>query len=611
MNIIKTFRDGLDRLSKRGQYAEAFGRGEPLTGLVSPRRAILGEGMTEGKALAVAAIYACVRILAEGVANMPFELTQEVADGSWKSATDEDEYWLFADRPNPEDTKREFLESYMASILLHGNGFAHSWRNNRGRCTELTYLDPGLVSPSRVKGQLVYRATEMTTGNSLTLFQGDSMLHCKRFRRDTWSGMGLSVLGYHRETFGLATAQQEFQESIYANGTTPRGILSSEQDIDDKQIARIRRQWRERYAGATNAGETPVLPLGLKFMATSMLPEDAAMVENFSFTERQVAQIFGVPLYRLWNYKDVRFATSEQQQIDFITNSLMPWAKVIEDTFNTNLLTSVQRKRGLKFRFDEKDLARGATKDQHDTHAVDIQNGIKSRNEVRLELGLKPMPGCDDLLVPMNMVTQVQKNIEIDQQKKAAEKAEENDDLANPAAVDPMADEEEPTDQQQPADGKTAKQKQAEGNGGTKPAPKGISNNPAGQTKKRTKAEEALLANVADALGRVVSKERKATAGKSGDEIRKALGDHAGYFRNVMRSSLRNAAAGLSSVDVVDADFDEWLEGTAADYADDRMTDLVDGDGDAEEDQKLVELTAKLIDDLTNYLDLLRSESDE
>ncbi len=546
MKLFENIRSSIGNWSKRGQYNDAFYRGDALGALWSPRRTILGADMTESKSMAVPAVYCCVRAIVDGIASMPVKLVQDMPDGKVRQAKELDEYWLFVERPNPEDTPREFLESYLISLLLRGNGYAHTWRNNRGRCTEIRYLEPDLVSISRVKGTLVYRGSDMTTGQSLTLFQGDGMLHTKRFKRDTWSGLGLSPLGYHRETFALALSQQEFSASIYSEGVVPKGILASDQDLDDPQMKKIAKKWHEKNGGAKNAGRTPILPLGIKYQSIGMTPEEAKMVENFGYTERQIAQIYGCSLYVLYNFKDIKFSTNEQQQIDFVTNTLRPWIEIIEDSFTRNILTSPQIRAGYRYEIDEEAFYRGATKDMHETFAVDIQNGIKSRNEVRIEIGLPPVEGGDDLLLPANSVTQKEKNMQIEASEKALEDPQVE---AAEGAADPQSD-----------DDQAANDKKAQDNGGDKPKQKGVSNNPAGSVKKRSKAEEALLGNVRDAIDRVISKERK-LHDKHGNspEFVAALGDHEAYIKNVLRSSVKNALSAYTEEKEAEALAELWL----------------------------------------------------
>ncbi len=550
MKLFDTIKAGIGNWAKRSDYVDAWNRGESVSNTFGHRRNILGAGMTEGKSLAIPAVYCCVRAITDGIASMPIELVQDMPDGSTRKAKEKDEYWLFADRPNPEDTTREFIESYLISLIQDGNGYAHTWRNNRGRCTEIKYLEPGLVSVGRVRGQLVYRAYDVTEGTPLTLFQGDSMWHCKRFRRNTWSGKGLSVLEYHRETMALSLVQQEFTASIYGEGTVPQGILTAQADLDSTQIRKISKQWQSSWAGIKNVGKTPVLPLGLDYKAISMKPADAAMVETGGYTERQIAQIYGVSLYALYNFKDIKFATNEEQQIDFVTNSLRPWIETLEDSLTANVLTSVDRRAGYRYEIDEEAFYRGAKKDTHETYAVDIVNGIMSRNEVRIELGLSPVEGGDDLLLPANSVTQKEKNMQIE----ASEKALENPQVeAAEGAMDPQAD-----------DDQAAKDKKAQDNGGSKPKQKGESNNPAGSLKKRSRAEEALLGNVRDAVQRVTSKELKLDE-KHGDspEFVNALGDHEGYFKNVLRPSVRNALSAYTEEKEAEALTEKWLHAEA------------------------------------------------
>ena len=75
-------------------------------------------------AMTSSAVYACVRILAESVASLPFITYRRLADGGKERAEDYFLYDLLHDAPNPEMTSFEMIEALMGHIALWGNAYA-------------------------------------------------------------------------------------------------------------------------------------------------------------------------------------------------------------------------------------------------------------------------------------------------------------------------------------------------------------------------------------------------------------------------------------------------------------------------------------------------------
>ncbi len=96
-------------------------------------------------------------------------------------------------------------------------------------------------------------------------------------------------------------------------------------------------------------------------------------------------------------------ANIEEQGIQFVRNTIRPWAVRIEEEFNNKL-----------FRLDENDtyfiqfnlvgLLRGDIKSRYDAYAVGRQWGWLSVNDIRHKENMNDVDGGDVYLQPLNMV---------------------------------------------------------------------------------------------------------------------------------------------------------------------------------------------------------------
>ncbi|MFA5075773.1 MAG: phage portal protein, partial [Candidatus Babeliales bacterium] len=117
-----------------------------------------GENVTADTALTVAAVYACVRVLAETVASLPLFIYQTRTDGG-KDPVRQHPLWdLLHNKPNQDQTAYEFFEQGMAHLNLRGNAFSQKIREASGRIVELIPQDPSMVKVERGEdGRLIYK----------------------------------------------------------------------------------------------------------------------------------------------------------------------------------------------------------------------------------------------------------------------------------------------------------------------------------------------------------------------------------------------------------------------------------------------------------------------
>lgn len=86
-----------------------------------------GENMTEHSAVQTTAVYSCVCILAEAVAELPLHLYRYNADAGKEKAIDHPLYRLLHDDPNPEMSSSVFRETLMTPSTFVGQCLCPSY----------------------------------------------------------------------------------------------------------------------------------------------------------------------------------------------------------------------------------------------------------------------------------------------------------------------------------------------------------------------------------------------------------------------------------------------------------------------------------------------------
>ena len=83
-----------------------------------------GERVDEKSATQIATVYACVRLLADSVAQLPLHLYKRESEDHNSKAVDHPLYKVLYRQANPEMTSFSFREVIMTHLLLWGNAYA-------------------------------------------------------------------------------------------------------------------------------------------------------------------------------------------------------------------------------------------------------------------------------------------------------------------------------------------------------------------------------------------------------------------------------------------------------------------------------------------------------
>ena len=356
-------------------------------------RSTSGKNVNQLTSMQVSAVNACVRILAESVAQLPLYLYKLDEDGSKIKATDNPLYFLLHDEPNPEMTSFSFRETLMVHLLLWGNAYAQIIRNGKGEVIALYPLMPNRMEVSRdEKGVLYYSYTTsaddpQTNKGSIVKLSSYDVLQIPGLGFDGL--VGYSPIAMARNAIGASIATEEYGARFFEHGANPSGILKHPGVIKDP--AKIRDSWNAAFAGSNNAGKVAVLEEGMEYTPVSLPPGDAQFIESRKFAIEEIARIFRVPLHLIGSLEHATFSNIEQQSLEYTLYTLDPWVRRWEQSMHRALIRMDDKDRYV-IKFNVDGLLRGDYQSRMNGYATAIQNGFMSVNDVRRVEGLDLLP---------------------------------------------------------------------------------------------------------------------------------------------------------------------------------------------------------------------------
>lgn len=346
-------------------------------------------------AMQISAVWAAVRIIAETIGSLPFELYR-LSDEGRTPASDHSLYRVLTHRPNQYQTDVEFWESMALNLAISGNAYAIIQRSGK----RVVGLLP--VSSSQVETTLLDDGRVIhtyTTGNQVKVYTDRTMWHVKLFGNGI---VGLSPLAYARQAVGIAVATDNRVSKIYSGGAKPSGVLTIDKTLTAEQRQQVRQAFRELESG--NEDRLFVLEAGMAYQQVSMSPKDIEMMESRRFQIEDIGRFFGVPsilLNQTFGQSSLGSNVYEIMQA-YYKLSLRPYL----EKFEASILRWLIEEDGVQYEaeFDFDALLRADTKTRMDANREAINSGQMTPNEARRQEGRKPLDGGDTLLIQGAMI---------------------------------------------------------------------------------------------------------------------------------------------------------------------------------------------------------------
>jgi len=363
------------------------------------RQARSGASVTPETALAVATVLACVRVLADGVAQIPVRVYRR--DGAARHvAADHGLHETLTLKPNPWQTSFEFRETLMLHLVLTGNAFAFINRVGSERTVrELIPIDPGLVTVERASGgALTYKVRGEGSGEVRT-FPAEAIWHLRGPSWNSWLGMPATDLA--REAIGLSISLEQGQADFQKNGAKTSGLFSIAESMSKERYDHLR-EWFDGEAAKTGSYRPLILDRGATYTPFTLSSVDQQLLETRKHQIEEICRAFRVMPLMVGHPADMAArAATESIFIHHVVHTLAPWYRRIEQSAEARLLAPADRAAGLYVRFTPNALMRGASKERAEfyTRALGAGggDGWMTPNEIRGLEDLNPIEGGDTL----------------------------------------------------------------------------------------------------------------------------------------------------------------------------------------------------------------------
>lgn len=357
-----------------------------------------GKVVNERTAMSIAAVHACVEIIANSISSMPLKLYE--TNGREKIIDKKSPSALIIEEPNQIDSGFNFRKYMTAVAVLNGNSYAYVFRDRGGNPVNIWPLQNCSVNPVISNGELYYQigTNDPIYKDLPSVVASIDIIHIKGLCIGN-QFTAISPIQYHAESLGIQLAAMSAIGTTFKTGAKKWMLTNDKKWETEQQKATVNSMER------VMSGEGLVfsVPSGIAAQTISLSPAEAGYIEAMGFTNKDIARMFGVPASMIDADDGANKTSVEQNYLNFINQTLLPWAVGIETELKRKLIPRKDRaNKYYKHNFNALMRADAASRAEYISKMV--LNGIYSRNEARDLDDMNPYADGDEFMVPFNEV---------------------------------------------------------------------------------------------------------------------------------------------------------------------------------------------------------------
>lgn len=351
---------------------------------------------------------AVVNFLANSIAHLPLKVY--VRDGNDNRKRDRDSkaakvLWL----PNSDQTEYEFIRALMVEYYVFGCVYvwvlpdpdSESGQQIRiiptdwvTQTEKTTNYGPGKITVISTAGTIEIPRTEFvrfsmySPGNPggyvspISALQQtlEEQIQAGRFRRELWKSSG----------------------RLNAQIVRPKDVQPWSEETKKRWIEAFREAWG---ANGSRAGSIPLMEDGMEIKTFNASFKEQQWVESVKLSREAVAAAYRINPSLVWHSDTQTYASSKDNARALYAECLGPDLQMIQQRINSFLLPMIGADPGTYVEFDLSEKLKGDFEQRASAMQSSVGGPWLTRNEARRDNNLPPVPGGDELIVPLNVIS--------------------------------------------------------------------------------------------------------------------------------------------------------------------------------------------------------------
>ena len=176
-------------------------------------------------------------------------------------------------------------------------------------------------------------------------------------------------------------------EAFFKNDAVPGLILTSDQDVPQKEAERVLSWWQSRFGGARKKGKVGITGKGLKPHTVGSTVREAQVVEVLDAVQTDICKAFRVDPILVSGNVDATYVNLSESRKFLIEDVLVPRAIEYQNVINQDLVKYVDKNVVFEFAFDEVAILQENATEKQARLSEALNLGIISEDYYREEMG--------------------------------------------------------------------------------------------------------------------------------------------------------------------------------------------------------------------------------
>ena len=344
-------------------------------------------------------IYACVNLIANSIARMPFNVLENTDKGKVKA--NNDLAMLLKRRPNKFMTPASFKKYIVTQMLVYGEAFV--WiKTKNGRPAELLPLDSSCTRVEKTNGN--YFAITQYDNKQETL-KYETVLHFRDTIKDYEGKRAISRVDVAMEKLNIIYKADKMIENLYSNGGN--GVIKGAINTTDTLSNEAKKVLKRAFTNVlnTDGNGIAVLDSGMTFSnfgSNSMTLQDQQFIDSQKHNREAICSVFGVNSALIGATENTNYSNLTMIQRQFI-ESLTPILVNIEEEMSYKLISRFEQDKYF-IKVNTNVAMRDDALTRANYYISMVQAGLMTAEEVRDLEDLNYIEGTDSLLMSLNYV---------------------------------------------------------------------------------------------------------------------------------------------------------------------------------------------------------------
>lgn len=344
---------------------------EPTTSLLA-LFGISGE-ITRDAALSIPTVAACINKIGDTISRLPVKLYRK-SDDEVIEITDDKRLELLNGDTGDTLSTVDMWKAAVEDYFLGGGAWIFT---NYGK--SLHYIDSRNISINSNTDPVFKAFNVLVNGISYYDFQ-----FIKLFRKTKDGFSNIPLQQESSQALSAAWNALKLENMMNANGGCKPGFLHAETRLAKDALEEIREGYSRIYDNDENRRKLIVLNNGIKFEPIASTAAELQLNENKKTNSIEVCKLFGFP------HTVIDGGASDDDNKKFIS-AVISIINQIETELDRVLLLESEKKNGLYWAFDVKELTRGSLKERYDAYEIAVRNNILQIDEIRREEDYAPL----------------------------------------------------------------------------------------------------------------------------------------------------------------------------------------------------------------------------